>query len=339
MSMRVLIIGGTGLISIGIVSQLLARGAQVTLFNRGRRNNPHARWPAPIEEILGDRDHYEAFERRFASTRYDVVIHMVCYRPDQAESAVRAFAGRCQQMIFCSTVCTYGVKVPPGVLVDESWPQEPISAYGRGKLACEQLFRAADAAGAFRATVIRPSNTYGPGNALIDQLEPNAVAWDRIERGLPVLCAGDGLGLWQSTHRDDCGKLFAYSALNAKTFGESYNATIERVFTWRDYYREAARAIGRSALLVPMPAEWIVARDPSRFGLLAEITRFHGAYDSSKARRDVPEFRCEIGFERGAAETLTDLRRRGAWRSSADDALYQSMVDAALAAGVRPFEA
>lgn len=36
------------------------------------------------------------------------------------------------------------------------------------------------------------------------------------------MCAGDGLGLWQSTHRDDCGKLFAYAALNSKTYGEAY---------------------------------------------------------------------------------------------------------------------
>ena len=35
--MRVLVIGGTGLISVGIVKHLLARKADVTVFNRGRR--------------------------------------------------------------------------------------------------------------------------------------------------------------------------------------------------------------------------------------------------------------------------------------------------------------
>ena len=34
--MRALLIGGTGLISIGIVKHLLARGADVTMFNRGK---------------------------------------------------------------------------------------------------------------------------------------------------------------------------------------------------------------------------------------------------------------------------------------------------------------
>ena len=53
---------------------------------------------------------------------------------------MRAFGERCEHFIFCSTVCTYGVKVPPHVLIDETFPQEPISEYGRNKVACEQIF-------------------------------------------------------------------------------------------------------------------------------------------------------------------------------------------------------
>ena len=63
--------------------------------------------------------------------------------------------------------------------------------------------------------------------------------------------------------------------------------------------------------------------------------QFHGAYSSEKAKRDVPEFRCEIDFPRGAAQTLEDIRRRGLWRDSRDDALYESMVEKALAAYTR----
>jgi nucleoside-diphosphate-sugar epimerase len=174
---------------------------------------------------------------------------------------------------------------------------------------------------------------------LIDNLEFDAVAWDRIERGLPVLCAADGLGLWVSTHRDDCGKLFAYAALNPKTYGEAYNATRDRSFTWRDLYRETAVALRSKASLVFMPAGWIIKHDRKRFGLLEGITQFHGAYTSAKAKRDVPEFVCEIDYVDGARATLEDLRRRGKWRDSRADSLYQSMIDEALRLGVEPMEA
>ncbi|MGD0092274.1 MAG: NAD-dependent epimerase/dehydratase family protein, partial [Planctomycetota bacterium] len=240
--MRVLIIGGTGLISTGILKHLLARGAEVTVFNRGKRAGP----PPNVKSLRGDRGNFSEFERQFQNERFDAVIDMVCFNPEQAESSVRAFAGRCEQLIFCSTVCTYGVKVPASILVNEDFPQEPISGYGKGKLAAEQVFRRANEERKFHGTIIRPSCTYGPGGSLIDQLEFNPSAWDRVEKGLPVLCAGDGLGLWQATHRDDCGKLFAYAALNPKTYGQDYNAVREEVLTWRDYYRRVASALGKT---------------------------------------------------------------------------------------------
>lgn len=332
--MRVLLIGGTGLISTGIVKHLCARGAEVTVYNRARREST---LPKEVKHLVGDRND-KGFATFFADKPFDVVIDMICFTPEQAEADVRAFAGACEQFIFCSTVCSYGVKVPPNVLVDESFEQEPISDYGKNKLACEQIFKRADESGQFSVTIVRPSHTYGPGNPLIDNLEGNAVAWDRIERGLPVLCGGDGLGLWNSTHRDDCGKLFAYAALNTKTFGKSYNATTDRAFTWRDYYREAAAALGKRASVIFMPADWITARDPKRFGLLKTITAFHGAYTSAAAKRDVPEFECEIDFLEGAAQTLQDCKRRNAWKSCEGDSLYQTMVDEALSFGIKPVE-
>ncbi|HEY3235865.1 MAG TPA: NAD-dependent epimerase/dehydratase family protein, partial [Polyangiaceae bacterium] len=171
--MKALIIGGTGLISAGIVKHLLARGAEVTMFNRSRREN---RLPQAVEQITGDRNDFAAFEQTFAKSRYDVVIDMICFKPEQAESDVRAFGGRCEHFQFCSTVCTYGAKIPSHVLIDESFPQDPVSSYGRNKVLCEQLFMRAHEDGKFQLTIFRPSHTYGPGSSLIDQLEFDAAA-------------------------------------------------------------------------------------------------------------------------------------------------------------------
>jgi nucleoside-diphosphate-sugar epimerase len=114
--MRVLIIGGTGLISTGIVKHLAAReGIEIAMFNRGQRENTLA---ADVRHMAGDRNDFVAFENTFGREIFDVIIDMICFTPEQADSDVRAFAGRCGHFIFCSTVCTYGVKVPPRVLID-----------------------------------------------------------------------------------------------------------------------------------------------------------------------------------------------------------------------------
>jgi len=335
-TMNVLVVGGTGLIGTGIVKHLLARGASVTTYARNRRRSAYS---DDVTQIAGDRSNVREFEQTFETTRYDVVIDMICFTSAQAESTVRAFGGRCEQLEFCSTVCTYDVKTPPGVLIDESWPQKPISDYGREKVACERILERASEHGRFKLTILRPSHTYGPGSALVDQLELAGGAWDRIERGLPILCAGDGLGLWQSTHRDDCGKLFACAALNSKAYNQAYNATGDEIFTWRDYYRRAASALDRSAKLLFVPASWLLKELPGRFEFLLETTQFHGAYSSAKARQDVPEFRPTIELELGARETFADMRRRGAWCDSATDREYQGLVDKALALGFAPVEA
>src|SRR5258706_6684813 len=212
--------------------------------------------------MVCDRNTPGALEACLAAERFDAVIDMICFSPEQAETTLRAVAGRTEQFIFCSAVCTYGVEIPPHVLVHEGFEQRPLTEYGRNKLACERIFERAGAAQKFSTTIIRPSNTYGPGASLIDQMEFDSVVWDRVEHGLPVLCAGDGLGLWQATHRDDVGRLFAYAAGNPKTYGQAFNATRDQVFTWRDYYREAARALNTQAELVLVPAGWVIAHNP-----------------------------------------------------------------------------
>lgn len=331
-----LIVGGTGLISTGITRHLLARGAQVTMYNRGVSQTV---LPAGVRHIVGDRGDRQAFVRAFESERFDVVFDMICYTPEQAEDSVRAFHGRCEQLVFCSTVATYGAKLPPQVLVDEQFPLEPVCDYGRNKVACETALRRAAESGAFALTIMRPGHTYGPGGAMDDQQESDSGTWDRVVRGLPVLVAGDGLGLWQSTHRDDCALLFAHAALNPKTYGQAYNATRDEVLTWRDYYREVARALDTRAKVIFVPTRWLIAQDPERLEFLAQISRFHCAYSSAKARADVPEFRARIGLEAGARETFADMRARGAWRDSTQDPAYQRIVERALALGFEIEEA
>ena len=243
--MRVLIIGGTGLISTGIVKHLHARGdAEITMLNRGQRENTlqvDGRGTSPATATTSRRSRSVS-----ASERFDVVIDMICFTPQQAESDVRVVRRAVRAVHLLLDRLHVRRRDPAERLVDETFPQEPISEYGRNKLACERIFLDAHAARKFNATIIRPSCTYGPGGRLIDNLEFDPPTWDRIERGLPVLCSGDGLGLWVATHRDDCGKLFAYAAMNPKTYGQSYNATRDENFTWRDFYREAAAAIGQA---------------------------------------------------------------------------------------------
>jgi uncharacterized protein YbjT (DUF2867 family) len=87
---RILIIGGTGLISQGIVKHLLLRGDDISVFNRGQREDS---LPTGLKRFVGDRNQADQLGQAVSGGSFDVVIDMVCFNPEQAEGAVKTFAG------------------------------------------------------------------------------------------------------------------------------------------------------------------------------------------------------------------------------------------------------
>lgn len=322
--MKVLIIGGTGLISTGIAKALQTRGAAITVFNRGRTDD---RLGSDVRHLAGDRNDFAAFEAAVASAgSWDVVIDMICFRPDQAESVVRAFAGRCGHFIFCSTVCTYG-NTQAIIPTLETTPQVPVSNYGRDKVACEQIFLRAHAEGKMPVTILRPSHTYGPGGNVINNVgwEPTFV--DRLRRGRPIVVSGDGHGLWQSAYSEDVGVGFAYAAGRPACFGEAYNIVGDEVVTWDDYTRRTAAAIGAPPpRIVHMPTDLLLAIDRPRYAALEEIFRFHGVYSSAKLQRVVPEYRSTTPYAEGVRRTVAWMDQHGKVASADSDPQEDRLV-------------
>ena len=119
--MRILIIGGTGLISTSAAHLLAEQGNQVILFNRGLSFYPTA---PGVTSMHGDRNNYAAFEAQMLDAgTFDVVIDMVAYKPEDGASALRAFRGKIGQFIFCSTVDVYNkpaTRYPFQFLIAES---------------------------------------------------------------------------------------------------------------------------------------------------------------------------------------------------------------------------
>jgi len=178
MAVKALVVGGTGLVSTGIVQQLLVRGFQVSVFNRGLR-------PSSVRDrvrlIRGDRAEASGFVQAFEREQFDVVYDMICYKAEDAETSARAFAGRCEQFVLCSSAVVYGRKMPSSVLIDERAPLEPTSHWGKSKVACEQTLVRAAEKGAFKLTIARLGHTYGPGDSMNDQQDSDSLGWDRTD--------------------------------------------------------------------------------------------------------------------------------------------------------------
>src|ERR1700734_1759822 len=105
--LRLRILGGTGFIGPHQVRYALARGHQVTVFNRGRQKEA---WPGPVEELLGDRNgDLKALEGR----DWDVCIDNPTSLPVWVRDAARVLTGHIGQYVFISTISVYATNDRP----------------------------------------------------------------------------------------------------------------------------------------------------------------------------------------------------------------------------------
>ena len=159
--LKILVLGGTAFLGPAIVDDALARGHEVTLFNRGR-TNPHL-YP-DLEKIVGDRKvSHDALKGR----KWDVVIDTSGYYPRVVREAAAALGDNVGQYIFVSTISVYadfshkGLNEESAVATVEDETTETVTAetYGALKALCEQ---AAEAAYPGRTCNIRPGLIVGP---------------------------------------------------------------------------------------------------------------------------------------------------------------------------------
>ena len=302
--MKILIIGGTGLISTAITRQLLERGDEVTLFNRGRTP---LRIPPGPRILQGDRQDFPAFEAQIAAAGiFDAAIDMVCYYPNEAESALRALRGRVGQLIFCSTCSVYS-RPASRYPITEDESRQPSGSYGRNKALCEDVFTAAHRRGELPVTILRPAFTYGEGRGL-----PSAFKWgtgflDRLRRGQPIIAPGDGNALRAYCYMEDVARAFVAAAGYSPAFGRTVHVPGDEWLTWNRYFAEVAAALGAPAPeLVHIPTSLLARLDPERCEELVTNNHHINILDNSAAKQ-LLGFRQTVPFSEGVRRTIAWL--------------------------------
>ena len=316
--MKFLIIGGTGLISTPITKFLIEQGEDVTLFNRGQRTRE---FPTQVKTILGDRKDFKAFENQMAETvKFDFVIDMVCFHPDEAASTVRAFKGRIDQLIFCSTVDVYA-KPANRLPYTETEPRNAITEYGQNKIKCEDIFMNAHNHGDFHTTIIRPAATYGEGGTIIHSLGWKTTYLDRIQKGKPIIVHGDGNSLWVMCHIEDVARAHISACGNPKTYGRSYHTAGEEWLTWNQYHKIIADVMDApSPNLVHIPTDLLYKIAPEQTGISAFNFQFSNIFDNKNAQVDL-DFKYTIPFKKGASRTIDWLQKNNRIINSDSDPL------------------
>ncbi|SRR5579883_28129 len=301
--MRVLFIGGTGIISTACTKLAVERGIELLLLNRGRR-------PAPaitgVKTLTADIEDADAVARALTGLTFDAVVDWVAYEPAHVERDIALFRGRARQYIFISSASAYQ-KPPSHYLITESTPlANPYWDYSQRKIACEERLLRAYRDEGFPLTIVRPSLTYGDTQIPlpVNSWGKSYTAVDRMRRGKKVIVPGDGTSLWVITHNSDFAKGLVGLLGREQAIGHAFHITSDEVLSWDQVYRVTAEAAGVEPNLIHIASDLLAACIPEMRGGLLGDKSVSVVFDNMKIKRLVPDYCATVPYTEGIRRTM-----------------------------------
>lgn len=273
---KVIITGGLGFLGSNLARSLVARGAQVTLVDSlipqygGNLFNIDDIRDKVIVNVCDVRD---PFAIRYLLEGQDYLFnlagqtsHMDSMTYPKTDLDINAAAQlsileACRavnpsiRVVFASTRQIYGK--PDYLPVDESHPICPVDVNGINKLAGEWYHLLYSKVYGIRSTVLRLTNTYGPGMRVKDARQTFLGIWiKQLLENQPIKVFGDGLQLRDFNYADDCVEAMMLSGIRDEAVGKIYNLGSEEVINLKDLAAKMIDIIpGRSYEIVPFPPE------------------------------------------------------------------------------------
>ena len=302
--MKILFIGGTGIISTASTALAASRGMDLTLLSRGQ-HNPSSPLPSGVKTLVADVND-PALTRKLERESFDAVVDWVAFTPADIERDLRLFRGRTRQFVFISSASAYQ-KPQTHYLMTESTPlANRYWEYSRNKIACEERLLRAYREEGFPITIVRPSLTYGDTQIplVLNSWERSYTAVDRMIRGQKLVVPGDGTSLWVVTHNSDFAKGLVGLLGHAQALGQAFHITSDEVLTWDQLFRIVGEAVGVEPKIVHIPSEFVAACLPDKTGTLLGDKSVSVVFDNSKIKRFVPDYCATTPFAEGVRRSL-----------------------------------
>jgi len=300
--MKILFIGGTGIISTASTALAAQRGMDVTLLTRGQHPS---QLPPGVKALMADVND-PALPQQLEHESFDAIVDWIAFTPADIERDLKLFRGRTRQFIFISSASAYQ-KPQTCYLITESTPlANPYWDYSRNKIACEERLMQAYRDESFPVTIVRPSLTYG--NTLIplvlNSWQQSYTAVDRMIRGQQMVVPGDGTSLWVVTHNSDFAKGLVGLLGHQPSIGQAFHITSDEVLSWDQLFRIVGAAVGVEPQLVHIPSDFIAACVPGKKGTLLGDKSVSVVFDNSRIKRFVPGYCATTTFTEGIRQSL-----------------------------------
>jgi nucleoside-diphosphate-sugar epimerase len=301
--MKVLFIGGTGIISTACAQLAVEKGIDVTILTRGQHSS---RLPAAVHTVKADIGDEAAVSAALAGASFDAVVDWIAFDSAHVERDIALFRGRTRQYIFISSASVYQ-KPATHYLITESTPlANSYWSYSQQKIACEERLLREYRENGFPITIVRPSHTYGETQIAlaVNSWAKSFTVVDRMRRGKKVIVPGDGSSLWVITHNTDFAKGLVGLLAREQAIGHAFHITGDEVMCWDQWYRVTAEAAGVEPDLVHIPSDFLAACVPEMRGGLLGDKAVSVVFDNTKIKRFVPDYCATVPFTQGIRRTI-----------------------------------
>ncbi len=273
---RVLITGGIGFIGSNLARRLVGLGARVTLVDSlipQYGGNPHN--IADIRDrltvnVCDVRDRfameYLVRDQHYLFNLAGQTSHLDSMTDPQTDLDINAAAqlsileacrrvNRDLRLVFASTRQLYGR--PDYLPVDEKHPIRPVDVNGINKFAGEGYHLLYSQVHGIRSSVLRLTNTYGPGMRVKDARQTFLGIWVRqLIEGSTIKVFGDGMQLRDFNYVDDCVEALLIAATHDAAIGKVYNLGSKEVVSLKDLAVLMTQLLpGAGFEIVPFPPE------------------------------------------------------------------------------------
>jgi nucleoside-diphosphate-sugar epimerase len=254
--MNVLVTGGTGFVGSHLIDVLLERGDTVTALVRSpAKAKTYDLEPRGVRLVAGDLGDEPALKE--ATAGQDVIYHVAglvaARNPAEFDRANRegsanllraAATHGSPRFVMVSSMAAAGPSAPGRPLTGDE-PPEPVTHYGRSKLAGEEEVRRSS----LPWTILRPSMVYGPRDTevlKVFKLARLGVA--------PVF--GSGTQELSAVTGEDLARALVAAALADPAVGRTYYPCHPEIFTSKAFAQAVGRAVGKNVVTPGVP-EWV----------------------------------------------------------------------------------
>lgn len=302
--MKVLVLGGTGVISRQIVKQAVEANHDVTVFNRGMRKDVVT--PKGAKVIIGDRKNKEQFEAQMRALDIDVVIDMISFNVEDAKQLLDLFGEKCKQIITTSSSSAYErpYKSMPAREDQEVLTMDDSFAYGFNKAEMDRYLQTQYGKHNAGITIIRPCLTFGEGSSTVGNFRQNINIARRIEQGKPLVMLGEGVIPWSFTFAPDLAMAYVLACGNENTYNDHFHVTNTEVVVWEDLYRAIGKVVGKEPKFAYISSALLRKMYPSLCTHLNYEKVYCAVFSNDKIQKAIPEYKPQITLEQGMKDLM-----------------------------------